>query len=255
MIKKIYFFLSNLLFDPLLILTKWKAIPHFIRNYVLYNRLLKGAKFKITPNNLFFSTYEKFQSAGVVKGHYFFQDIWAAENIFKSKVAQHVDVGSRIDGFIAHVLPFAKVHYVDLRKINSKVRNLEFIQGSILSLPFSENSISSLSCLHVIEHIGLGRYGDEVDPEGYLKAAKELTRVLKPGGKLYLGTPVGVETLYFDAHRVFNVETVVNVFDGLDLIEFSLIDDVGEEIFEDATMENANACKYGCGLFIFTKKL
>jgi SAM-dependent methyltransferase len=254
MIKKIHFFLSNLLFDPLLILNKWKAIPHFIRNYVTYNRLLKGTKFKIATSKLFFTTYEKFQSAGVVKGHYFFQDIWAAEKIFKAKVEQHVDVGSRIDGFIAHVLPFAKVYYVDLRKIDSKVNNLQFIQGSILSLPFSENSISSLSCLHVIEHIGLGRYGDEVDPEGYLKAAKELTRVLKPGGKLYLGTPVGVETLYFDAHRVFNVETVVKAFEGLDLLEFSLIDDIGEEIFENAIIEKANGCKYGCGLFIFTKK-
>jgi ubiquinone/menaquinone biosynthesis C-methylase UbiE len=165
----------------------------------------------------------------------------------------HIDIGSRIDGFIAHILPFCKVKYVDIRPLNSQISNLEFVQGSLLELPFESNSIESLSCLHVIEHIGLGRYGDEVDSEGYIKAAIELTRVLKPGGVFYFSTPVGEETLYFDAHRIFSPNTVLDLFKDLKFIEFNLIDDLSHRIIKNASFEMANNCVFGCGLFIFTK--
>lgn len=122
-----------------------------------------------------------------------------------------------------------------------------------MSLPFADNSISSLSCLHVIEHIGLGRYGDPVDPEGHIKAAAELVRVLQPGGKLYLGTPVGKETVCFDAHRVFYVETVLQMFSGLSLESFDFIDDKGAEIKSRVDYSAANTNRFGCGLFVFSK--
>ena len=191
--------------------------------------------------------------AGIMQGHYFFQDIWAAEKVFIQKPGLHIDIASRIDGFVAHILPFCKVEYVDIRKMDSTLSNLVFREGSILQLPYPDNSVKSLSCLHVIEHIGLGRYGDPIDPEGYVKAAAELVRVLAPGGHLYFGTPIGEEKLYFDAHRVFAVETILHLFKGLVLEEFSLINDKAREIFPNASYSDGNNCKYGCGLFAFTK--
>ncbi len=191
--------------------------------------------------------------AGIMQGHYFFQDIWAAEKVFQKKPQLHIDIASRIDGFVAHLLPFCKVEYVDIRKMDSTLSNLVFKEGSILQLPYPDNSVTSLSCLHVIEHIGLGRYGDPIDPEGFAKAAAELVRVLAPGGHLYFGTPIGEEKLYFDAHRVFAVETILQLFQGLVLEEFSLINDRAREIIPNASYADANNCKYGCGLFAFTK--
>jgi SAM-dependent methyltransferase len=164
-----------------------------------------------------------------------------------------VDVASRLDGFVAHLLPFCHVTYVDLRPLTGTAPGLTFQQGSILDLPFAENSIISLSCLHVIEHVGLGRYGDPLMPDGYSVAAAELARVLKPGGTLYLGTPVGREHLCFDAHRVFDPLTIVECFSGLELVEFSLIDDAGFSVIPNAPFELARACNYGCGLFKFVK--
>jgi hypothetical protein len=108
--------------------------------------------------------------------------------------------------------------------------------------------------LHVIEHIGLGRYGDPVDSEGHIKAAKELMRVLKPGGKLYLGTPIGKETVCFDAHRIFFVETIVHMFSALTLESFDFIDDRGLHIFSSLDYSTANSNRFGCGLFVFKKK-
>jgi SAM-dependent methyltransferase len=120
-------------------------------------------------------------------------------------------------------------------------------------MPFKDGSIASLSSLHVIEHVGLGRYGDPVDPAGYLKAAAELSRVLAPGGRLLLSTPIGHERTCFDAHRVFDPQTVIQAFGNLALIEFSLIDDEGRRIIADATFDHARRCEYGCGLFVFQK--
>jgi ubiquinone/menaquinone biosynthesis C-methylase UbiE len=164
-----------------------------------------------------------------------------------------VDIGSRIDGFVAHLLPFCSVEYVDIRPIESPFPELVFKEGSILELPYPDNSIESLSCLHVIEHIGLGRYGDPVDPEGHIKAARELSRVLKPGGKLYLGTPVGKETVCFDAHRIFFVETILELFGELQLESFDFINDQAKHIEFSYPNKEANMARYGCGLFLFSK--
>ena len=250
---KAYNVFVYLLFDPLGKIQQYRALPAFLKNLLRFRSLPGGQTLPVRVTDLYITTADKYRQAGVAKGHYFFQDIWAATKIYRNNRKQHTDVASRIDGFVAHLLPFCKVDYVDLRKLENRVQNLNFIQGSISELPFPNNSVESLSCLHVIEHIGLGRYGDPLDPAGHEKAAIELTRVLKPGGTLYIGTPVGQERVCFDAHRVFHPTTVLRIFGDLELQEFSLIDDKGEHIIPNADIEQAASCRYGCGLFEFVK--
>jgi SAM-dependent methyltransferase len=247
-----YNLMSTFFFDPLLVLKKWKGIPYYIKNYFLYRKLNKKS-FKIETLSLMPILLDRFEDAGNAKGHYFFQDLWAANYIYNNGIKKVVDVASRIDGYIAHILPYAKVTYVDIREIKSFHNNFIFTKGSILEMPFDYNSIDVISCLHVIEHIGLGRYGDPIDPDGYVKSATELMRVLKPGGKILLGTPIGKEKLYFDAHRVFNPETIVKIFHPLRLEEFAFLDDKAEELFDHANINDAYNFNYGCGLFVFCK--
>ena len=64
------------------------------------------------------------------------------------------------------------------------MNNLFFIKGSVLDLTFEDNSIESLSSLCIVEHIGLGRYGDIIDSFGSEKAINELKRVVKLGGTI-----------------------------------------------------------------------
>jgi SAM-dependent methyltransferase len=245
---------GSIFFDPLEMLMKWRALPIFFRNIYFYSTQNKKGLPSIRLGDMYFTTYEKYMPGGTVDGHYFLQDIWASKLIYQSGCKFHVDIGSRVDGFVAHLLPFCKVEYVDIRPLDSPFEELKFKQGSILNLPYPDNSIDSLSCLHVIEHIGLGRYGDPIDPQGHLKAALELCRVLQPGGKLYLGTPVGKETVCFDAHRVFFVETIVKMFITLELKRFDFIPDSGDRIVENPAYSFSNGNKYGCGLFVFEKK-
>jgi hypothetical protein len=112
----------------------------------------------------------------------------------------------------------------------------------------------SLSSLHAVEHFGLGRYGDPLDPGGSLSAMKALARVLAPGGRLYFSVPIGVERVCFNSHRVFAPEAVVHAFitAGLRLVEFSAVDDGGN--FIPATDPGLFAdARYACGLFEFIK--
>lgn len=252
-VRRLYTAVTSLLFDPREAIRRWRGLPYFMRNAARYARLHEGGSFALQPSELHYTSYERFAAAGSAHGHYFHQDLWAARRLFDAGVREHVDVGSRLDGFVAHVLPFARTTYVDLRPLDLAIAGLDTRQGSILDLPFASDSVRSLSCLHVIEHIGLGRYGDDVDPDGYLRAARELARVVAPGGTLLLGTPVGRERLCFDAHRVFHPRTIVAAFPDLTLEHFALIDDAGSGVAENADFDRAASCEYGCGLFVFRK--
>lgn len=234
---------------------KWRAgFRQFLKNRKKYNELNRLDTFKFQWKDAYFKTYEQFDPAGCLDWHYFWQDIWAARHVHNCPHTEHVDIASRIDGFVSHVMVFKPIKYIDIRPLPGlDGDNLEFISGSIYDIPIEDNSVSSLSCLHVIEHIGLGRYGDEVDPEGHIKAAQELSRILAPGGMLLIGTPVGIERVCFDAHRVFNPNTIMDIFSPLKLKEFSLIHDDGQGIEYNAPLEKAKSCTYGCGLFYFEK--
>jgi hypothetical protein len=251
-LRMIYENSTTLGIDPILLIRRWQGLPIFFKNLRIYNKRQRDDRFPVKWHNFYYTSYDRYQAAGYVLGHYFWQDLWAARNIYEKKIVEHIDVGSRIDGFIAHIVPFCKVTYIDLRPIRLKLKNLTFVRSSILNLPFKSNSAGSLSCLHVFEHIGLGRYGDPVDPDAYLSAARELLRILSIGGTLQIGTPVGKECLRFDAHRIFDPQTVVEIFAPLSLNEFSLVDDSGS-LIEKATFGMARKCDYGCGLFVFIK--
>jgi SAM-dependent methyltransferase len=244
---------SSFLFGPNEVFLKFRALPHFITNFIRYNHLRGKCGFPLRMRNIHYRTWDRFHTAGVVVGHYFHQDLWAAKFLYDHNVKDHVDVGSRIDGFIGHILPFCRVKYVDLRPLPNEVDNLHFLRGSVLNLPFGDYSVGSISCLHVLEHVGLGRYGDPVDPQGYSRGAKELGRVLSAGGILLIGVPTGRERLCFDAHRIFDPDTIRDAFRPLRLLEFHLIDDSGTGIRRNASFDLARSCEYGCGLYVFGK--
>ena len=251
-----YVFFSRVLFDPIALgkgaTARVRALPIYAANLVRYGRSNRRDTLRFTVRDAWFHTYDRFSDAGSLTWHYFWQDLWAAANLFQGDVRDHVDVGSRVDGFIAHVLPFCRVTVIDIRPLGLEWPNFEFRQGSAVSLPFGDGEVRSLSSLHVIEHIGLGRYGDPIDADGPWKAAQELMRVLASGGKLLIGVPVGRERVCFDAHRIFAPQTVRAMFDGLELVEFSFIDD-RNRLIRNASFDSAAEAWYGCGLFELRK--
>lgn len=188
-----------------------------------------------------------------VDSHYFYQDIWAFKTIYASGTSSHVDVGSRAI-LVGLLTTITKVTFVDIRPLIVDLEKYDSISGSILALPFCNSSIPSISCLHVAEHIGLGRYGDPLDPMGTKKATQELARVLVSGGRLYFSVPVGRPRVCFNAHRIHSPRQILDYFSDLELIQFSGVDDKGN-FHPEADPDELAEADYACGLFCFTKRL
>ncbi|MCX6735939.1 MAG: glycosyltransferase [Candidatus Parcubacteria bacterium] len=186
--------------------------------------------------------------------HYIYHPAWAARIVKKINPSVHTDISSTLS-FSTMLSAFIPVNFYDYRPANINLDGLTSLKVDLLDLPFKNESISSLSCMHTIEHIGLGRYGDPIDPEGDLKAIKELRRVLSKNGDLLFVVPVGIPKICFNSHRIYSYEQIVKYFNGFNLIEFSLVQDNASKIgmITNATKEQSDAQSYGCGCFWFKK--
>jgi SAM-dependent methyltransferase len=197
---------------------------------------------------------DRLSEAGTASGHYFHQDLLVAQKIFEAKPEKHVDIGSRIDGFVAHVASFRPLEVIDIRPVSSTVRHVRFIQQDIVadSFPLREYC-DSASCLHAIEHLGLGRYGDPIDVRAHEKGLENLARMLKTGGTLYLSAPIGPARVEFDAQRVFSMpQLLALVRRRFSVRSLSYVDDNGR-LFEKvpaygAAVEATFGCNYGCAI-------
>lgn len=187
-----------------------------------YKRLNKRPSFDIQDRYMWPIIRDKYSYAGTI-GNYFWQDLWAARLIYKSGIKKHFDIGSRLDGFIAHLLAAdIDVTMIDVREFPGEVEGLHTIVDDATSLhQIPNDSIESMSALCSLEHFGLGRYGDPIDPEACFKCFDNIQRKLKKGGRLYISLPIGKERVEFNAHRVFYASTVVECFSSLQLKEFS----------------------------------
>ena len=199
------------------------------------------------------------EEAGSFKGEYFWQDLFFAQKVHLANPVKHVDIGSRLDGFVAHVASFREIEVVDIRPITVSIPRVVFRQADFMdSSKAVDEYCDSLSSLHALEHFGLGRYGDKVDPEGHLKGLKNMARILKADGVLYLSVPVGKARVEFNAHRIFDPVDLVRLAKdfGLQLDSFASFH--GGKIYEESDLSMKNLMKladidYALGMFVFKK--
>jgi hypothetical protein len=198
---------------------------------------------------------DRWESSGTATGHYFHQDLLVAQRIFTSQPQRHVDVGSRVDGFVAHVASFREIEVLDIRPLDVRVSNITFRQFDLMTDDLAElGTADSVSCLHALEHFGLGRYGDKIDVNGWKAGLHALTRLTAVGGTLYLSVPIGVQRVEFDAHRVFSVPFLRKVLsDQFEIVAFNYVDDLGDlqSVSMEDLMKDSDSfgCSYGCGIF------
>lgn len=223
-----------------------------------YSRQIKRDVFKCQEENMILCWKDRFESAGTTN-NYFWQDLWAARKIFNNPAAVHYDIGSRVDGFDAHLLSFGqKVRVIDIRPLETKIEGMDFCQADATNLDMIEDeSIDSLSALCSIEHFGLGRYGDPIDAEACFKCFDAIQRKMKVGGMVYLSLPIGKERMEFNACRIFYPATVISCFDKMELVEFSATNNgVYEENIEIDKYDNdvlQSRAGQIFGLFMFKK--
>jgi hypothetical protein len=258
-LNKINFYLILVGVDFKKILVNLYGISFFVKDYMVLKKQLKNNK-DFSFGKFYPILNERFSEGGVMSGHYFHQDLLIAKKIYNNAPVRHIDIGSRIDGFVAHVASFREIEIFDIREINSSVKNITFKQADLMKLPDNmKECCDSLSALHVIEHFGLGRYGDPIDINGHLSAINNLYTMLKPNGRFYFSVPIGKQRIEFNAHRVFSIKYLLEILSGKFIIDnFNYVDDNGD-LFENAqlTDESVNSnfdCKYGCGIFELIKR-
>jgi len=186
--------------------------------------------------------------------HYLLHVAWAMRKVHEIDPAVHVDISSSLN-FCANLSAFIPVEFYDYRPADVKLSNLKSAHADLTKLHFESNSINSISCMHTIEHIGLGRYGDPLDYDGDLKAIAELIRVTAENGNILFVVPVGKPKIVFNAHRIYKFKQILSYFPDCALKEFSLItdDESGGELIINATEAMADEQNYGCGCFWFIK--
>lgn len=226
------------------------------RDAIQYDKLNKRANLRYDAKYDYFIPLDKVANAGEL-GSYFWQDLWAAKHIHNKKPLLHVDIGSRIDGFIAHLLSFGqKTRLLDIRPLESTITGLEFLQCDATNMEGIEDaSIESLSALCSLEHFGLGRYGDPLDPEACFKCFSAIQKKMKRDGIIYISVPIGKEHLEYNAHRVFFAHTIQEAFSKMEMLEFSAAyNDIFEadiDLHKYDMWDNRGGERFG--LFMFRK--
>lgn len=239
--------------DPIKFFKAIRGLPFYINDLFEFKKTYKGRLF-IKP-----CLGDRFDEGGSSKGEYFWQDLIVARWIHKKNPKIHVDVGSRFDGFVAHLASFREVEVFDVRPITTEIPGIKFTQADLMDASKITNDYcDSLSCLHALEHFGLGRYGDPINAQGYVNGIQNLSLLLQQGGTLYLSVPIGKERVEFNANYVFDPRKIIKTaaINNLKIVSLIIIgnDGIPQEItVSDNLLEKIGNNYYSLGIFSFLK--
>ena len=228
----------------------------YSEDIVKYQNLNKRKSFEIEPDNNRPIITDKYDEMGMVDDS-FWESVWTASRIRENMPKEHYDIGSRLNGFLSIIISMGiPLKVIDVRSFPVQIEGMESIIDDATELrEFADDSIESLSAVSSLEHFGLGRYGDEINPEACFECFSNIQKKLKKNGKLYITVPIGRERCCFNAHRVFNPLTIVNEFNEMKLVEFSYIS--GGKIYRNENLdqfENYSDDSIYDGLFLFEKR-
>jgi len=206
LVKINWVMISQLGIDPRKLVYALIRLPRYALDFVQFKQMYDG-DLEIKP-----CLHDRDNEYGDYANEYFWQDLLVARMIYENNPKVHLDIGSRVDGFISHVAVFREVEVLDIRPAKITIPNVTFRQIDVMELPNDViNRADSVSCLHALEHFGLGRYGDRLDPKGYEYGLDSISRLVRDDGVLYLSIPVGSERVEFNANWIFDPLTIVNL--------------------------------------------
>lgn len=258
LLKFHWFLCSQVGVDITRFLRSLRSLPRFVRGWRNFRKHYSG-RMTLMP-----CLQDFFEEGGVTKSEYFWQDLLVARWIAAAKPEKHVDVGSRVDGFVAHVASFREIEVFDVRPITTTIPGVVFKQADLMhsmasvDLAREGGYCDSLSCLHALEHFGLGRYGDPIDALGHAKGIANMAALLKPGGAFYLSTPIGRERVEFNANRVFDPRSILLLAkaNGLLLRTLTVVGSgqVNEVGGDDEALRRLAEAPYHLGIFRFVRQ-
>lgn len=240
--------------DPIVALRALQGLPRFVRDYFRFRAGYSG-RLELLP-----CLHDWYEEGGATKLEYFWQDLLVARAIFEARPEKHVDIGSRVDGFVAHVASFREIEVFDVRPITAQVPGVTFRRADLMQPADGMTGYcDSLSCLHALEHFGLGRYGDPIDPKGFERGLANMAALLRKGGAFYLSVPIGAERVEFNGQRVLDPRAIIDLAmtNALELREFKVIRQGGKVealAVDDPQFSDLANQRYALGMFTFTKR-
>lgn len=223
--------------------------------YLLSANIFLASNLPVKPYPQLFDVDESASNLG----EYFWQDLFVASRLRQSKTSSHADVGSRVDGFIAQLSHFTPVVLFDLRPLSNIIPNVTAIQADINHIPSEfQACFDSVSCLHTLEHIGLGRYGDPISLDDWPQAIRSLIQLLRPNGHLWISVPVGTPSVIYNAHRIFSPDDIPSIClkSGLEFASLAYVNsDGGVTVSTDirADLSYLHSCNYHLAIYQFIR--
>jgi len=253
-IARLYWLLSGQLgIDPRKLLRSALGLPRYLRDLLRFRAGYAG-RVDIMP-----CLHDWYPDEGPTKLEYFWQDLIVARRIHEANPEKHVDVGSLVAGFVAHVASYREIEVLDVRPISAQIPGVKFRQADLMQpVPGMTAYCDSLSCLHALEHFGLGRYGDPVDPQGFARGLANMAALLKERGVFYLSVPIGIERVEFNGQRITDPRALIVLAKthGLVLSELKVVSDgrrVEDVPVSEECLSELASRRYALGIFIFRK--
>ncbi|TSA42287.1 MAG: DUF268 domain-containing protein [Betaproteobacteria bacterium] len=254
MLTRLYWLLSEQFgLDPRKMLRSVWSLPRYVRDFLRFRSGYSG-RIELLP-----CLHDWYEEGGATKLEYFWQDLLVARSIFEAKPKKHVDVGSLVGGFVAHVASFREIEVFDVRPISTQIPGVTFKQADLMQpMAGMTNYCDSLSCLHALEHFGLGRYGDPIDPGGFERGFANMAALLKGDGVFYLSVPVGIDRVEFNANRVVDPRSIVKLATqhSLRLSALTVIHPgarIEPMALDEAQLSRLAGQRYALGIFVFQK--
>jgi SAM-dependent methyltransferase len=239
--------------DPRKFLRSIRGLPRYVGDLMRFRYGYSG-RLQLLP-----CLHDWYEEGGSTTNEYFWQDLLVAKMISVAKPKKHIDIGSRVDGFVAHVACFREIEVFDVRPITTKIPGMTFRQADFMNpVEGMTDYCDSLSCLHALEHFGLGRYGDPINPEGPECGFANMASLLKKDGLFYLSVPIGIERVEFNANRVFDPRVIIKMAEknSFQLSSLIVIQQGGESrkvIPTEADLSDLANQNYSLGIFTFQK--
>ena len=235
-------------------LSQMHRLPQFVRSFLAYRRQARESGARLPNWRDWRPMMGDATKTTGFDSQYLYHCAWAARELARRLPARHVDFSSSL-WFVGLASAICPIEHYDYRPPDLHLSQVKVGACDLMNLPFADGSLDSISCMHVIEHVGLGRYGDTLDAIGDRKAMAELARVLAPGGVLLFAAPVGRARTEFNAHRIYSHEEIVRAFPGLEAESFALITDRrhGARLVENADPAAVAEQRYACGCWVFRR--
>jgi hypothetical protein len=255
MLARLYWLLSDQIgIDPRKMLRLIVGLPRYLRDFMRFRSRYRG-HMELMP-----CLHDWYPDEGATKLEYFWQDLLVARSIFEAKPEKHVDVGSLVAGFVAHVASFREIEVFDVRPISAQIPGVTFRQADLMQpVPGMTDYCDSLSCLHALEHFGLGRYGDPIDVEGFERGLANMAALLKKDGTFYLSLPIGIERVEFNGQRITDPRRLIELATtrSLELVELRIVRNgrtVETVTADERQLSELAGQRYALGIFTFRKR-